>query len=94
LPLSHTAQPSSSHGALVAYRTFLADIRQRADKAEKAAPVEQDRLTSEICDCLAAGAYLVRAMHYTLLGLTGDPASGIGGGAVLAQRAKELAGGA
>lgn len=80
--------------ALVAYRTFLADIRQCAEKAEKAAPAEQDRLTSEICDRLPAGAYLVRAMHYALRGLTGDPASGIGGGAVLAQRAEELAGGA
>ena len=92
--LAHSTAFLLAWRALVAYRTFLADIRQCAERAEKAAPAEQDRLTSEICDRLPAGAYLIRAMHYALRGLTGDPASGIGGGAVLAQRAEELAGGA
>jgi len=80
--------------ALVAYRTFLADIRQCAEEAEKAALAEQDRLTSEICDRLPAGVYLVRAMRDALCRLAGDPASGIGGGALVAQRAEELASGA
>ena len=37
---------------LVAHRTFLADIHQCAEKAEKATPAEQDRLTTEICNCV------------------------------------------
>jgi len=80
--------------ALVAYRTFLADIHECARKAENATLAERYRLTSEICDRLPAGKYLVGAMRNAVRGLTGDPASGIGGGALLAQRAEELAGGA
>jgi hypothetical protein len=48
-------------------------------------------LTSEICDRLPAGVYLARAMRDALCGLTGDPASGTSGGALLAQRAEGLA---
>lgn len=80
--------------ALIAYRTFLADIHHCAERAENAAPAEQDRLMSEIYDRLPAGVYLGRAMRTALRGLTGDPASGISGGAFLAQRAEELASGA
>jgi hypothetical protein len=93
--LAHSTLFLLAWRALVSYRAFLADIHQCAEKAERAATAaEQDRLTSEICDRLPAGVYLVRAMRDAMRGLTGDPASGIGGGAVLAQRAEDLAGGA
>jgi hypothetical protein len=85
--LAHSTAFFIAWRALVAYRTFLADILQCAS-------AEQDRLTSEICDRLPAGVYLARAMRDALCGLTGDPASGISGGALLAQRAEELARGA
>ena len=92
--LAHSTAFLLAWRALVAYRTFLADIHQSAEKAEKAALAEQDRLTSEIWDHLPAGVYLARAMRDSLRGLTGDRASGTSGGALLAQRAEELAAGA
>jgi hypothetical protein len=92
--LAHSTAFLLAWRALVIYRTFLADIHQSAEKVERAALAEQDRLTSEIWDCLPAGVYLARAMRDSLRGLTGDPASGISGGALLAQRAEDLAGGA
>lgn len=92
--LAHSTLFLLAWRALVAYRTFLADIHECAEKAEGPATAEQDRLTSGICYRLPEGVYLVMAMRDAMRGLTGDPASGIGGGAVLAQRAEELAGGA
>jgi hypothetical protein len=92
--LAHSTLFLLAWRALVAYRTFLADIRQCAESAEGAAIAEQERLTSEICYRLPEAVYLVKAMRDAMRGLTGDPASGIGGGAVLAQRSEELAGGA
>jgi hypothetical protein len=92
--LAHSTAFPLAWRALVAYRAFLADICQCAKNAQKAAPAEQYRLRSDICDRLPAGVYLVRAMCDALCGLTGDPAAGIGGGALLAQWAEELASGA
>ena len=92
--LAHSTAFLLAWRALVAYRTFLAAIRQCAEKAEKTTTAEHNQLMSEIRDRLPAGVYLVRAMRDSMSGLTGDPASGIGGGAVLAQRAGELADGA
>ena len=91
--LAHSTAFLIAWRALVAYRTFLADIRQCAEYAQNAAPAEQGRLMFEICDRLPAGVYLMRAMRDALCGLTGDPASGISGGALLVQRAEQLAGG-
>ena len=92
--LAHSTVFFIAWRALVAYRTFLADIHQCAENIEKVARAGQDRLTAEICSRLPAGVYLARAMFEALRGLTGDPASGICGGALLAQRAEELASGA
>jgi len=80
--------------ALVAYHTFLADIHQRATNAANALNGLYIQLTSEIRARLLAGVYLVRALRGVLHSLSGDPASGIGGGGLLAQRADELVGGA
>jgi len=92
--LAHSTAFLIAWRALVAYRTFLADIHQCAEKAQNAVTAEQDRLTSEIRDRLRAGVHLIRAMRDALCGLTRDPASGISGGALLVQRAEELASGA
>ena len=78
--------------ALVAYRTFLADIHQCADNAASA--VLSMRSTSEICTRLLAGAYLVRALRSVLHSLSGDWASGISSGTLLAQWVEELINGA
>jgi hypothetical protein len=92
--LAHSTAFLLAWRALVTYRAFLADISQCAKNAQRAAPAEQYRLKSDICDRLPAGVYLVRAMRNALRGLTGDPAADIGGGVLLAQRAEELASGA
>jgi hypothetical protein len=80
--------------ALVAYRTFLADIRQRATDATNSLNALYIQLTSDIRARLLAGVYLVRALDDVLHKLSGDPASGIGGGGLLAQQAEKLVGGA
>jgi hypothetical protein len=73
--------------ALVAYRTFLADIHERAATAPA---VPFARLTPEISSRLIKSVYLVQALRIVVDGLSGDPASGIGGGAPLAQRMGKL----
>jgi hypothetical protein len=80
--------------ALVTYRTFLADIHQRATMAANAPPVLQDRFASELRSRLSAGAYLALVLRDVLHGLAGEPASGVAPGAPLAQRCEELLGGA
>ena len=80
--------------ALIAYRTFLADIRQRAGDATDGPPALYVRSTSDIRARLLAGVYLARALGEVMRRLAGDRASGIGGGALLAQQAEELTGGA
>ena len=92
--LAHSTAFLVAWRALVAYRTFLADIRQCAEYAQNGSTAEQSRLTFQICDRLPAGVYLIRAMRDALCGLTRDPASGISGGALLVQRAEDLASGA
>jgi hypothetical protein len=76
--------------ALVTYRAFLADIRRRATTAADAPPVLSIRFVPELRSRLSAGVYLALALRDVLHGLTGDPGSGIGGGALLAQRSEEL----
>jgi len=80
--------------ALIAYRAFLVSIHQRAAPAATGPASLFPRFPSEIRTRLSEGAYLARALGNVLHGLAGDPASGIGGGALLAQRARELLGGA
>jgi hypothetical protein len=81
--------------ALLAYCTFLAvDTRQRAGDATDAPATLYVLFTSEIRARLLAGVYyLARALREVTHSLSGDRASGIGGGALLEQRAKELIGG-
>jgi hypothetical protein len=77
--------------ALLAYCTFLVDIRQRAGDATDAPAALYVRFTSENRARLLAGVYyLVRALREVTHSLSGDRASGIGGGALLEQRAEEL----
>jgi hypothetical protein len=80
--------------ALLAYHTFLVDIRQRAGDAADAPATLYIRLRSEIRARLLAGVYLTRALREVTYSLSGDRASGIGGGALLEQRSEELIGGA
>jgi hypothetical protein len=80
--------------ALVAYRTFLADICKRAATAADALNALYIQLTSEIHARLLAGVYLVGALRNVLHNLSGDPASGTSGGALLTQQAEQLVGGA
>ncbi|KAH9954336.1 hypothetical protein BC827DRAFT_967382 [Russula dissimulans] len=80
--------------ALIAYRTFVVNIYQRAASAATGPASLFPRFPPEIRARLSEGAYLARALGNVLHGLAGDPASGIGGGALLAQRARELLDGA
>ncbi len=80
---------------LVAYRTFLADIHQRTNEAASTPMVlYATRFTSELRKRLSAGVYLALALRDVFHGLTGDPGSGVAGGALLAQQGEALLGGA
>jgi len=76
--------------ALIAYRAFLADIHQRAAPAATGPASLFPHFPSEIRARMSEGVYLARALDNILHGLAGDPASGIGGGALLAQRSRDL----
>ena len=76
--------------ALVTYRTFLADIYQRATMAANAPPVLYARFASELRSRLSEGVYLALVLRDVLHGLAGEPASGVAPGAPVAQRAEEL----
>ncbi|KAI9454698.1 hypothetical protein F5148DRAFT_1228629 [Russula earlei] len=80
--------------ALIAYRAFLEDMHKRAATAASAPAMLYPSLASDVYARLSAGVYLARALGDVMHGLSGDPDSGIGGGAPLAQRAEELLGGA
>jgi hypothetical protein len=76
--------------ALVTYRTFLADLHQRATMAASAPLILHTRISSELRSRLSAGLYLALVLHDVLHGIAGDPASGVAPGALLAQRCDEL----
>jgi hypothetical protein len=80
--------------ALITYRAFLADIRQRAITAAAVPMILYARFAMELRMRLSAGVYLALALREVLHGLVGDPDSGVAGGAPLAQRVDELLGGA
>lgn len=76
---------------LVTYRTFLADIGQRAAIAAAApASMLYSRYLSELRERLSAGSYLARSLGEVLQGVVGDPGSGVSGGAPVLQRGEEL----
>lgn len=77
--------------ALVTYRTFLAFVHERATTTPA---VPYARLPSEMYDRLLEGSYLAQALRLVLRRLSGDPADGTSGGALLVQPTDELIDGA
>ena len=73
--------------ALVTYRTFLAFVHECATNTPA---VPYARLPSEMYDRLLEGSYLAKALRVVLHGISGDPADGTSGGALLAGPTDEL----
>ncbi|KAH8977462.1 hypothetical protein EDB86DRAFT_1194745 [Lactarius hatsudake] len=74
--------------ALVAYRSFLDDIAQRAANAAAAPPMARARAAVELRTRKSAGEYLLRVLREVLHGLAGGTA-----GSTLADAGQELLGG-
>ncbi|KAH9038139.1 hypothetical protein EDB84DRAFT_1577455 [Lactarius hengduanensis] len=74
--------------ALVAYRSFLDDIAQRAANAAAAPPMARARAAVELRTRKSAGEYLLRVLREVLHGLAGGTA-----GSALADAGQELLGG-
>ena len=79
--------------ALVAYRTFLEDIAQRATAAANGPVLARMRGSGELRTRQSGGEYLLRVLREVLHGLAGGTAGTAGLGSTLTDAGEELLGG-